>query len=382
MYEDWMGRIENASKLCDFTMPGSHDAGMYKCKEGHWAFTVRSAVTQFVSILEQLKAGARFFDIRVYKTGNEYRVGHFASKSKAIFGAYGPILKEVLDDFATFFASYRTEVVLIKFSIASAAKEAIGVIEETLRPYLYHSDMPENLAAVSMERLRGKILALFDFSVEAFPQTLHLVNKEIPKTVEAAQKQLDSKKRSILWLNGKAPEKLELKDVISKQNEKRAKQKEPLLVPHLEMYYLTITGKFGNLSVSGNTARQYRLDRVRREPPVSEMSEYMAWDPRSPVEAAYALAIMQTPNNVRMNVFMIDFVNKEVCGQILHYGEGTLTISAEKQAAFDAASGPALNHEELQTAPVQGPPEPAPPLNLDKLKDPDLGDDDLQDAEA
>lgn len=372
MYENWMDGIENKKTLSEFTMPGSHDAGMYKCKEGYWRVTVRSVVTQFVSILEQLKTGARFFDIRVYESDGVFRVGHFASKNKAILGAYGPLLKEVLDDIATFFANFQSEVVILKFSIASAAKNAIGAIEETLRAYLYKSAQPENLAAVPLEKLRGKVLAVFDFAVEGFPNTLHLVSKETPKTPEAAQQLLTKKNRSILWLNGKAPEKLEIDKVISKQNEKRAKQKDVLTVPHLEMYYLTVTGTLGSLSVSGNTARQFRLNRVVRVSGDPNMSEYMAWDSATPVETAYALRIMQAPTNVRMNIFMYDFVNTKVNGQILMYGQGTLAVSEANRAAFEAANLVPPNDQEENAPPVQGAPEPPPPPNLDEIKDKDI----------
>ena len=56
-YSTWMGEIKEDTKLKNIVIPGSHDAGSYGM--------MPQARTQGHDIIDQLKSGARYFDLRV-----------------------------------------------------------------------------------------------------------------------------------------------------------------------------------------------------------------------------------------------------------------------------------------------------------------------------
>ena len=102
----WMGDLGDqiASKpLKDLAIPGSHDSGTYDMVQVGCA-------AQGVDVYEQLRAGARYLDLRAKWCANDYYFyhGYFASANK---------LSSVLDQIQRFLKedNNKTEVLILDF---------------------------------------------------------------------------------------------------------------------------------------------------------------------------------------------------------------------------------------------------------------------------
>ncbi len=79
----WMSHIKDDTLLKDVVIPGSHDSG---CDEMMWM-----AKTQNRSVLQQLECGTRYFDLRVSKEDDGYKMFHGPIKA----GNFVTILEDV-----------------------------------------------------------------------------------------------------------------------------------------------------------------------------------------------------------------------------------------------------------------------------------------------
>ncbi|MFY0567110.1 hypothetical protein ACN28E_25175 [Archangium lansingense] len=338
--DKWMGEIDDNVRLSELVMPGSHDACMYKVRSGSGS-KVAKTVTQFLTIKQQLNIGTRFFDIRVYKDGQTLRPGHFIKKDKSDwFGSYGPEFSNVMRDLQDFMESSTEEVVIIKFSTSKAAHDdAIRMIEYELSDFLFTSRAPRNLADMKLGNLRGKILGVFD-AEEGRRGGLQLVSKKTP----TADKHFDQP-RSMLWLNGDAPQCNNIRKVMEKQNEKRKAQDQVLLAPHLEMFYLTITAGVrdvfaGHTSIVDNTSREFGLRPIERNRPDPEYSPYGGWG--GDAAEAYGRYVDAVQGDNDVNVFMYDFVNEDVNRMLIGRNiptEGSVNHDDIRIAVSDSHSG-------------------------------------------
>src|SRR5262249_10515516 len=102
---NWMGELLKRKpdvRLNDLTMPGSHDARIYKLtgfldtiskRHPEWAQTQY----QNFSFADQLAAGSRYFDVRIrLNDAGVLCTAHWSAPGGVHFGAYGAILNEVL----------------------------------------------------------------------------------------------------------------------------------------------------------------------------------------------------------------------------------------------------------------------------------------------
>jgi len=121
----WMNQLIKAYPavtLQNITMPGSHDAGMYltpTCAESSSSW----AQAQGMTILNQLQAGVRYFDLRPYAmvqavipSSNSpllLGVAHFGGPG---LGCVGDALATILQDVNTFLTQNSGEVVFLNFS--------------------------------------------------------------------------------------------------------------------------------------------------------------------------------------------------------------------------------------------------------------------------
>jgi hypothetical protein len=111
---NWMAAFPDNTRLEQLVMPGSHDACIYElrdtCAEVDWVR--QSSITQFLTIGEQLEAGTRFFDIRLYKDRDSgvLRPGHFPDKGSSSkgMGEYGPPFDDIVTQIKTFLAANTT----------------------------------------------------------------------------------------------------------------------------------------------------------------------------------------------------------------------------------------------------------------------------------
>lgn len=175
---DWMGKLSDAVNLNDIVMPGSHDAGMSElkhCDIFSGTFAPGLVQTQYASIGEQLKYGARYFDIRVDYDHDELVTYHRTS----IFGCNGQSLEAVLDQAVQFLTIYSSETAILKIShIRDRDKQKIkSRIDKFLRKSDYsdrmyiNADKNVELGNVSLGDLRGKMLIVFSYSSYLKPST-------------------------------------------------------------------------------------------------------------------------------------------------------------------------------------------------------------------
>lgn len=322
--KDWMGALDDDRALNTLVMPGSHDASMYECKAGTSQSTVNGTITQFDDFAVQLEAGARFFDIRIYKTGGVLRAGHFASKSRAIIGAYGPTFADILQEFPRFLTRHRGETVILKISLSkSASADAVRLIETQWTNFLFESSAPRALAAATLGQLRQKIVVVFDKPTGTVTKKMHVASKTVPAAGTLPTG------RSTLWLQGEAPKGNRIAKVVAKQNVERAKVAGARLAPHLAMFYLTITASKGDVvtgksCVADNTAREFGLTGAARSTEQAKIrGKYSAWNEASGEK--YADKIQVGPGSAAPNIYMVDFVNDDVCSEILKISDSVLS---------------------------------------------------------
>jgi hypothetical protein len=116
MPDAWMhenlGVLGNRS-LRQLCIPGSHDAGMSRLNSGTPFAKPCNTVTQTRSVLGQLHAGARYFDIRPVISGGQFYTGHFSPvPSLGVQGATGQSLDSIIDDVNSYTAANQELVVL------------------------------------------------------------------------------------------------------------------------------------------------------------------------------------------------------------------------------------------------------------------------------
>lgn len=98
--EIWMSRLEDGLPLSAITIPGTHDSAAFTSS---WPFVA----TQNMSILEQLKAGIRYFDLRCGLRDDTVQMVHGS--------AYlGLLLDEVLHTMYDWLASHSSEGIIVQ----------------------------------------------------------------------------------------------------------------------------------------------------------------------------------------------------------------------------------------------------------------------------
>jgi hypothetical protein len=352
--------MSDSKSLKDLVLPGSHDAGMYETSGGVKTTGAGYVITQFERVSRQLELGTRFFDVRVYADDQKtLRVGHFQNKKKSTvvgiqMGSFGPPLIEVLGDIETFLSLHEGEVVLVKFSLADNAKTLGKAFIASVfgRDLLYEPGCSRNLAEVSISRLRGRLLPLFDKLESSDHPGFHLVSKDTPTRSDD-----HVMSRSTLWINGDAPMQGNVRDVVKKQVESRAKSAtRGQLRPHLEMFYLTITATatnfFNGLCVADNTAREFKLVGVAQAKAVNRVCKFSRWEGDCTVGYKPHMANLGNP---RPNIWQYDFINADMNNHILSLNEGLqLALEAVKICFRFSVAWRVERHDERDTSPAGG----------------------------
>ncbi|KAF2453645.1 PLC-like phosphodiesterase [Lineolata rhizophorae] len=112
---DWMHQnLETLGdrKLRHICMPGSHDSGMSVLGTKTTGASERNTITQVLNIYDQLKAGARFFDIRPVISNGLFYTGHYSEIEGFWQGGNGQSIDEVIDQINRFTSEYKELVVL------------------------------------------------------------------------------------------------------------------------------------------------------------------------------------------------------------------------------------------------------------------------------
>ncbi|KAH0420927.1 hypothetical protein CcaCcLH18_13725 [Colletotrichum camelliae] len=102
----WMRSIYDTVKnriVRDVVMPGTHDSGMSKIGKFKWQGTKETTQTQAFGMYTQLRAGARYFDLRPARVpgedNGEFHIFHVVdTKASVVLGASGDTLTNIVDE--------------------------------------------------------------------------------------------------------------------------------------------------------------------------------------------------------------------------------------------------------------------------------------------
>ncbi|MDP1848513.1 MAG: phosphatidylinositol-specific phospholipase C domain-containing protein [Solirubrobacteraceae bacterium] len=152
---NWMRDLRQAKpgiRLNAITMPGSHDAGMYRGGAD-------TSLTQTLTIGEQLKAGSRYFDLRISDDEGGLWTYHGTT--------WGGSLPDILDDVRDFVDAHPEEIVFLKFRSddSSDQQSTVDLVKRTLGSRLYSNDASPtpSIARQTLDNLhkKGRVVAAF-----------------------------------------------------------------------------------------------------------------------------------------------------------------------------------------------------------------------------
>ncbi len=142
---DWMKNIDDSTSLTSLSIPGSHDSGALH------SIGDLSGKCQDLTISDQLKAGVRFFDIRLQLKNDELKIVHGIVDQKLHFSS-------VLKDFGSFLESHPSEGLIVSIKKESSDTGSSSTFEESLKTALstYSYWNTDRSLPKSLGKLRGK----------------------------------------------------------------------------------------------------------------------------------------------------------------------------------------------------------------------------------
>ncbi|HMV66721.1 MAG TPA: hypothetical protein PKA64_07715 [Myxococcota bacterium] len=306
-HADWMRDLRARRpglRLCDVTMPGSHDAGMYITPtSGSFGGGKAWAQTQSLSMRDQLAAGSRYFDLRVYsdRDGTLF-LAHFPGRFDLV-GSYGASLAEVLRQTWEFLSSHRGETVILKFSHTDAlhgGATLAGItafVGQALHGWQYTSDDPDvDVGRLSLDTLAGKVLTVFDDEYDGLwnAATGTFRYDDEPKDGTRAERVAAPARLGLLRVYDRYANESAFDAMYKDQREKWLRMG-GLGAPYLFPLSWTATGSSATLDV------EVLANGVN------------PWLPRS-------LTAMVDGDELRPNIVYLNFVDPDLCGAIIATG--------------------------------------------------------------
>ncbi len=148
--KDWMKNLNDDTLVTSLSIPGTHDSGALH------SIGDLSGKCQDLKISDQLRAGARFFDIRLKQINNKLNIVHGIVDQKLEFS-------NVLNDFESFLKENPSEGLIVSIKKESNAKNTSATFDESLIEALknYSSlwDLSGNIPQ-KVSSLRGKIFLI------------------------------------------------------------------------------------------------------------------------------------------------------------------------------------------------------------------------------
>jgi hypothetical protein len=179
-HSNWMEKVMVAQpgiSLNKLVMPGSHDAGMYDVNYPYDISTEKHpewAKTQTLRIGQQLRAGARYFDLRIRADQGLLRAAHWSVVGGKWYGALGAPLNDILNDVVDFLKHYGPkEVVVLKFShgddsdlcgkVVKRVKDIVGDAGLLYNPAGARINLATShlLRTTPLSEMAGKVVAVF-----------------------------------------------------------------------------------------------------------------------------------------------------------------------------------------------------------------------------
>ena len=156
---DWMAEFPR-KKLSDLQMPGSHDAGITKHYLDKTLFgTDSNSATQNLSFRDQLRAGTRFFDLRL-ESHNHKVVAQHTTAGQGAYSSRG--IDSELAKIGRWCLRHPTEVVIIRISHTSLGTDVHRIARKQAGEALHRGQ--GNLCRKSLRRIcrKGNLVLIFD----------------------------------------------------------------------------------------------------------------------------------------------------------------------------------------------------------------------------
>ena len=120
---DWMADLDDTLPLSALTIPGTHDSGAL------YSIADVAGKCQSLTVREQLKAGVRFFDIRLQLRGDKLAVVHSFVDQMIDFA-------DVLDDMTDFLHDHPTEFLLVSIKQDADPKDPATTFADAVEQML------------------------------------------------------------------------------------------------------------------------------------------------------------------------------------------------------------------------------------------------------
>jgi hypothetical protein len=167
----WMNDLKDSRQLGELCLPGSHDAGVFEDLTAGVKPGVK-ARTQYSHIENQAMAGSRVFDVRVFLRTkgviNKKKIptmGHFFKEAKdGYMGDYGGTLMAALEHAARFLTIFPSEFLIFRIGHTKCTTNVADALKQfdKAKPNIIHKGGTGNLANLTVQLLRGKLLLVFD----------------------------------------------------------------------------------------------------------------------------------------------------------------------------------------------------------------------------
>lgn len=152
-FEHWMKEIPDDIILSELTIPGTHDSCTYQIK-GLGNIVSYAAKTQSWNLEEQMKAGLRYFDLRLRSFNNTLHCFHGPID---LIQTFDCILKTV----SNFLNKNKTEVIIMQvvseYEDKNCSKSMEQMYEEYTKNYKNMIEVYNNEKIPKMGELRGKM---------------------------------------------------------------------------------------------------------------------------------------------------------------------------------------------------------------------------------
>ncbi|KIW11624.1 hypothetical protein PV08_10926 [Exophiala spinifera] len=125
---DWMEQnlgLIGCLTLQDIVLPGSHDSGMSQINYAHGG-TADNSQTQTLSVLGQLEAGVRYFDVRPSISHGQFYTGHYTDE----LGANGESMADIVSDVNAFTGRGFNELVVLELSHSLDTDSGYGAFSD------------------------------------------------------------------------------------------------------------------------------------------------------------------------------------------------------------------------------------------------------------
>jgi len=148
----WMSGLDGELYLSQLSIPGTHDSAatrQYASSCRDWNF----CVCQSMTLVEQLDAGIRFFDIRLRHIEDNFAIHH----GRVFLNRY---FNQVMADFRSFLANNKEEVIIMSYQKAHTEEDTTRSFAETLQVFLdKDADIIYSGSSIpKLKDVRGKIV--------------------------------------------------------------------------------------------------------------------------------------------------------------------------------------------------------------------------------